>query len=181
MIDQKTDARFMANVFPEPNSGCWLWDGATRGDGYGVFFDRKRVGAHVYAYVRENGPVPKGHLVHHRCNVRCCVNPQHLEATTYSKNAIDGWRRRKSISLVMPIAVSCREACTQANHVIGKFGGMHALARALSVGVSTVQTWKKSGEIKEWHWRAILRAANENGIEFIPEDFVAHLRATTAA
>ncbi len=74
---------------PEPNSGCTLWFGAIR-DGYG----RLRVGnikrnAHVWAWMNKHGPIPHGLNVLHRCDMRACINTDHLFLGTNSDNVAD--------------------------------------------------------------------------------------------
>jgi hypothetical protein len=83
--------RFMSHVHPEPNTGCWLWDGSHGGKGYGVFrFPKNGVNkmqnAHRIAYEIERGPIPKGLCLDHLCRNPACVNPDHLEIVTYSEN-----------------------------------------------------------------------------------------------
>lgn len=83
---------FWRFVFPEPNSGCWLWIGSgTRG--YGMFRlgstldgTRRRLYAHRLAYEWLVGPIPDGLEVDHKCRVRACVNPAHLEPVTRHEN-----------------------------------------------------------------------------------------------
>jgi hypothetical protein len=84
--------RFWKRVFPEPNTGCWLWDGPLN-KGYGALRvgtvragDRRRVEAHKFSYELHKGPVPAGLEIDHLCRVRCCVNPDHLEAVTHREN-----------------------------------------------------------------------------------------------
>lgn len=85
---------------PEPNSGCWLWIGALSGrDGYGqVSFESKMHKAHRLMYALEVGPIPERIEVCHRCDVPCCVNPDHLFLGTHLENMIDRDRkgRRKA-------------------------------------------------------------------------------------
>ena len=80
--------RFCAKVSPEPNTGCWLWTGATV-RGYGQFWqgDRKIL-AHRFAYVNLVGLVPIGKELDHLCRVRCCCNPAHLEPVTRRENML---------------------------------------------------------------------------------------------
>lgn len=98
-------SRFDHRFIPEPNSGCWLWTGGIGSDGYGIFGEIKSKwegnavfpGAHVVSYVLHHGPVPEGREVNHKCRVRLCVNPQHLEAATHLDNvrySADAFRER---------------------------------------------------------------------------------------
>lgn len=84
-------ARF---VIPEPNSGCWLWIGATSSGGYGQFQEspnpKKKVSAHRASYEYFVGPIPPGMQIDHLCRVRCCVNPAHLEPVTNRENGLRG-------------------------------------------------------------------------------------------
>lgn len=48
--------------------------------------------AHRVSYRLFNGPIPKQTHIDHLCNVRACVNPEHLEVVTVTEN-----HRRKSV------------------------------------------------------------------------------------
>lgn len=79
---------------PEPNTGCWLWDGSVNRFGYGKASRRNRtVGAHRLSYEVHKGRIPEGLQVLHKCHVRCCVNPDHLYAGTAQDNMDDKMRR----------------------------------------------------------------------------------------
>lgn len=56
------------------HDGCAIWNGGRWGD-YGRF---RRTQAHRWAYERWIGPIPDGHDLHHECEVKLCVNPEHL-------------------------------------------------------------------------------------------------------
>jgi hypothetical protein len=74
-------------TIPEPNSGCLLWLGALNDSGYGRIKHRRRFRrAHIVAWEQTNGPVPSGLVLDHKCRVRCCVNPIHLEPVTQAEN-----------------------------------------------------------------------------------------------
>jgi hypothetical protein len=80
-------------TIPEPNSGCYIWMGNLSWNGYGSIKvgyksegNRKTEWAHRAAYEYFVGPIPKGMDLDHKCRVRCCVNPAHLEPVTRSEN-----------------------------------------------------------------------------------------------
>lgn len=72
---------FEDRISPEPNSGCWLWDNNKSDDKDG--YCRLKSGGkvyrvHRYAYEHYRGPIPPRLCVLHKCDMRCCVNPDHL-------------------------------------------------------------------------------------------------------
>ena|SRR5215204_2653891 len=91
-----SDDWFWDRISPEPNSGCWLWCGLTKPNGYG----RGRSGSrdeymHRWSYQRFVGPVPEQKFVLHRCDVKCCVNPDHLFVGTHIDNVQDAVSKRR--------------------------------------------------------------------------------------
>lgn len=67
---------------------------------------------------------------------------------------------------------------TQADHIIGLFGGVPNLAKALEhKHYSTVQGWKDRGKVPHDQWPAIIEAGTRVGVKVKREDFVAHLPA----
>ena len=87
-------ARFMAkvDVASDPD-GCWLWTAGKITNGYGGFsINRKVYYVHRLAYEHWRGLIPKGAYklyVCHECDVRHCVNPDHLWLGTSKHNAED--------------------------------------------------------------------------------------------
>ena len=87
--------KFDALLAHEPNTGCWLWGGATSYSGYGnAWFDadgsgKRQMATHRVAWIREFGPIPDGLVVCHKCDVKQCCNPAHLFVGTHSENTRD--------------------------------------------------------------------------------------------
>lgn len=74
-------------------SGCWLWIGCLHRNGYGHYYEKPRKQqwlAHRFAYQFFKGSIPKELQLDHLCRVRCCVNPEHLEAVTRKENILRG-------------------------------------------------------------------------------------------
>ena len=87
--------RFENFYIPEPNTGCWLWIGGREGKGYGEMRDGlgRVAKAHHIAYRLYKGEIPPGLMIRHKCDVRCCVNPDHLEVGTAQDNVDDAVSR----------------------------------------------------------------------------------------
>ena len=92
------EERFERFVSPEPNTGCWLWLGATVGRGYGVFgVAPKDVRlSHRWLWEQTRGPIPAGMDLCHRCDTPACVNPGHLFVGTRRENVLDMWRKGRA-------------------------------------------------------------------------------------
>lgn len=127
----KVRTRFESKYIPEPNSGCWLWLDALDVYGYGRLQVKKRaVKAHRTSYELHIGPIQDGKLVCHRCDTRCCVNPDHLFVGTIADNNADmlakgrhrhGWKPH-------PGGLNCKAKISEAD-------AKHILHSALVVGV----------------------------------------------
>ena len=77
------------HVIPVPWSGCWLWEGLTR-KGYAFHtLDTKERYVHRLSWEEANGPIPPGLYICHHCDVKSCVNPEHLFAGTQQDNIDD--------------------------------------------------------------------------------------------
>lgn len=139
---------FFARTMPVTETGCAIWLGAVgtrKHHGYGKAWDallKKNVLAHRLAWELMKGQVPDGMLVLHKCDVRCCVNPDHLYIGTYADNVHDVDKRGRRNKW--------KETCkrghprTPENTVEYKTGGRHCrLCRNISASQSYIRFGKE--------------------------------------
>lgn len=96
MFNEKELARFFSKI-DKTEGGCWLWKATLFSNGYGQFFAAsKNMRAHRASYLIHKGAIPDGLLVLHKCDVRHCVNPDHLSAGTQMDNVRDCVAKKRS-------------------------------------------------------------------------------------
>lgn len=116
--------RFWEKVATGP--GCWEWQNATTGFGYGVFQlgrGEGTKGAHIVAWELENGPITNGMWVLHHCDNPPCVRPSHLYLGTAEDNGADvsaRGRARSAKATHCPANHSYDEANTYIEKATGK-------------------------------------------------------------
>ena len=81
-----TEEMIKTNIEVDQN-GCWLWLGAIKNTGYARFGQHY---VHRESYQIFNGPIEPGLVIDHKCEVKHCVNPEHLRVVTQQFNILRG-------------------------------------------------------------------------------------------
>ncbi len=109
---------------------CHVWTGGKNPGGYGNLKTQgKTRSAHVVGFELQNGPVPTGMCVLHKCDNRACIRGSHLFLGTYKDNAQDAAAKGRHKNPRMP-------------------GELHPLARLTQVQVSAMRAEFREGTSK---------------------------------
>lgn len=150
-MDAKTlealKGRFEAKLIPEPNSGCWLWIGATAptnsGLAYGNFYlPGVTSKAHRASWLIYRGPIPDGMNVLHRCDLPLCVNPNHLFLGSQRDNIIDCVRKRRTNPRRGAENHKSKLTTEQAAEIRASSHGTRRLSKRYGVARSTIHAIK---------------------------------------
>jgi hypothetical protein len=77
-----------------PETGCWVWNCYVDKLGYArTFCNGRNERVHRLALSFSIGGIPAGKQANHHCDVRCCVNPDHLYVGDKLSNAQDMVKR----------------------------------------------------------------------------------------
>lgn len=138
--------RFLRGYKTNEKSGCWTWTGSKYRNGYGwlkVF--GKVVSAHRYSYELHKGPIPDGLHILHSCDVKDCVNPDHLRPGTHAENMLEAHDRgaiRTGENHPMYGKKNPRPKQANKVRVLGtEYESQNSAERALGLGSGTVRYW----------------------------------------
>jgi hypothetical protein len=158
-----TIEEFCMSVEADLNSGCWLWSNGMVGPGYGITRHAgKPILAHRLSWILFRGEIPKGEGFHgtcvlHKCDVRACVNPDHLFLGTNLDNIKDRVAKGRSNTPVMrgeknPSAKLTTDDVKMIRSLRGVVSGVN-LAKRFGVtpqNICSVQkqaSWRFNGEV----------------------------------
>lgn len=106
-----TVAYLWDTYIPEPNSGCWLWEGPVNEFGYGVFEHngKKTHRAHRLSLMLKTDHIGTGLLACHSCDNPFCINPDHLFWGTHKDNMMDASRKGRVHNRFQSSKTHCRK------------------------------------------------------------------------
>lgn len=88
------------------DNGCWVWTGTGTAN-YGLVTaslpgkpKKKTYLVHRLAFEHWVGPIPDGETIHHKCNVRACFNPEHLELASHRENLGEMFARKAFLAKI---------------------------------------------------------------------------------
>lgn len=114
---------------------CWTWTGRILDTGYGrLKHNCRQVRAHRVSWELANGPIPDGLCVLHRCDVRACVNPEHLFLGTYQDNNRDMHSKGRGLYKKLSL-----DAAKEIRTEVLRGAGVRATARRWKVAPITIR------------------------------------------
>ena len=132
---------------PPNAAGCILWTGTKRPDGYGlVQYKGQQDLAHRFAYINAYGPIPKGMVVCHKCDVTDCINPSHLFIGSQADNVEDcrkkgrvnfgenHWNSKLTVEAVLDIKTHLRNKTMRGVALAKKYGVTAAVIYHIKAG-----------------------------------------------
>lgn len=125
----------------DPVTGCWLWTGQLwRG------YARHRFGqAHRVVYRQFGGFIPEGHDLHHECENKRCVNPEHMEPKDKVPHLRGHWETRGPFELETIRALKAY-ALENPRVTSDELGQMFGMKPESVRNIVNGRTWREAGE-----------------------------------
>lgn len=144
IINEKLIERLFDNTLPFGD--CLLWQGMTNHKGYGrISFQSRLYMCHRLSYEINFGKIPNGLIVCHKCDVRNCINPEHLFLGTDKDNVVDKFQKgRENYKLNQNLADQIRKEYATEKCSYPKLAAKYAVNEATIRRVVIKQNWNHS-------------------------------------
>jgi hypothetical protein len=137
--------RLMAKVIPVTECGCWLFEGTLNEGGYGQI-NTGKMGkhslAHRVSYSLFVGEIPKGKHVLHMCDVRCCVNPEHLWIGCHADNMADMSRKKRTAKPGAKLSQNSIREIKVSDEPVGVLADRHEISINTIYGIRANRIWR---------------------------------------
>lgn len=123
--------------------GCQIWLGELNDTGYGLIrISGKIKMAHRISWTESMGPIPEGMKVLHRCDVRCCIRPDHLFIGTQADNVQDMLKKGRGALAAGEFNGRAKLSEVQALQILQSSLGCAELARQFGISASMASAIK---------------------------------------
>lgn len=123
--------------------GCWIWERHVDDIGYGTIrVEGSMMKAHRASWTAFKGPIPTGEKVLHKCDVRCCVNPDHLFLGDQIDNMRDMIRKGRGPNLNGEINPNSKLTAAEALEIKNSPLGCAELGRIYKISASMASSIK---------------------------------------
>jgi len=138
--------RFFEKIERIPEAGCWVWTAGLDAYGYGALgIDGRPVKAHRFSWLIHKNDPGQWHVLH-RCDVTCCVNPDHLFLGSHLVNMADMKAKRRARGFAGETNVRAKftaEQVAQIRLLIQSGQSCNSIAKELGVVHSTITRIKR--------------------------------------
>lgn len=146
---------FVSRVDVDQTTNCWLWNGSVNSWGYGRTINNisPERAAHRISFHLHKGPIPRGLLVLHSCDVPRCCNPEHLFLGTNADNMRDMVRKGRRPARRGERSSAAKLTAAQVNEIRSSYElkqTVSSLSRRFGVSRRTIKfildgvTWKRN-------------------------------------
>jgi hypothetical protein len=140
LIKSKSIGERLMDSARRAENGCLEWTGLKDNHGYGkISYKSEYWRCHRLVWVIENGPIPLGKQILHKCDNRACFSLDHLFLGDQPENMVDMARKgRGNSNLTVEQAKEAKFGSEPVGVLAKKFGVRHQIISAIRNG----RSWK---------------------------------------
>lgn len=136
---------------------CWIYEGKQFSRGYGRLRHKNKYHqVHRFIYESFFGPIEKGLVCRHTCDMRACINPKHILIGTTSENMKDMVERGRSLKgeknhkaiLTEEKVLEIRSKYKYRVYSYDRLALEHGVCKSAIANIVNRKTWKHIGDKK---------------------------------